>query len=73
MLSKSRPLARRHRWWRRAYTSRRHRFWHLGLGRHLGAVDLGTELGAVVIGAKLGTVVIIAENAANIYGTEVVF
>ena len=32
MLSKSRPVARRHRWWRRAYMSWRHRFWRLGLG-----------------------------------------
>ena len=31
MISKSRPLARRHRWWRRVYTSRRYRFWGLGL------------------------------------------
>ena len=32
MISKSGPLARRHRWRRQAYTSRRHRFWCLGLG-----------------------------------------
>ena len=32
MLLKSGPLARRHRWWRRAYMSQRHRFWRRGLG-----------------------------------------
>ena len=32
MILKSGPLARRHRCWRRAYTSRHHRFWRLGRG-----------------------------------------
>ena len=38
MLSKSRPLARCHRWWRRAYKSRCQRVWCLGWG-HVDGVD----------------------------------
>ena len=32
MLLKFGLLARRHRWWRRDYTSQRHRFWRLAFG-----------------------------------------
>ena len=38
ILSKSRPLALRHCWWRRGYTSRRQRVWRLCRG-HVGGVD----------------------------------
>ena len=38
MFSKSGPLARRHRWWRRAYKFWRQRVWCLGWG-HVGDMD----------------------------------
>jgi hypothetical protein len=74
-ISKNRPSARRHHYWRQATTCRRQLVWRVHVRvdvyvdltcQYLGAVDLDAEVGAMDLGAEVGAINLGAEVGADL-------